>query len=130
MLPPVNMPFVMGNFPMQSPLHRAATSGNIPVKPRAASADSTPAPRGANVSQNPLAVSGGTMTKWIIYVTNDGGACTIEKGAIQVGQDAELIAKWRGGRLLGIQPNERKAESFRRLIELQAQLQGYPVLDS
>jgi hypothetical protein len=74
------------------------------------------------------------MTKWIVYATKpksqDGGTCSIEKSPLRPNESAERAAQWRGGRLLGVQPNERKAESFRRLIELQAQLQGYPVVDS
>src|SRR4051812_42270050 len=71
--------------------------------------------------------------KWIVYVT------VLERFGRQVQQirrapmleasDAALVAEQLGGRLLAVQRDVRKAESLRRLIELQASLAGDDVAE-
>ena len=73
------------------------------------------------------------MTKWIVYeVETKAGnpSFKIEACELKRGQNAQLAARWRGGRLLSIQSSQRKAESFCRLIELQAGLQGFDVTEA
>ena len=71
--------------------------------------------------------------KWIVYVT------VLERFGHQVQQirrapamdesDANLVAEQLGGRLLAVQRDVRKAESLRRLIELQSSLAGQDVAE-
>jgi hypothetical protein len=70
--------------------------------------------------------------KCIVYIVpppqNTRGDCSIERALIRNSDNPHLAAMWRGGSLLGVQPNQRKAERFRQLIELQTQLHGCSLL--
>ena|SRR5438309_1619493 len=71
--------------------------------------------------------------KWIVYVT------VLERFGRQVQQirrapmldasDGSLVAEQLGGRLLAVQCDVRKAESLRRLIELQSSLAEHDVAE-
>jgi hypothetical protein len=71
------------------------------------------------------------MTRWIIYSvrTTEKGVMTtsIEKAPIRPSDNPHIVCQWRGVTLLGVQYGERKAETFRRLVELQGALQAFDV---
>jgi hypothetical protein len=73
--------------------------------------------------------------KWIIYNAEIVNQVTrqavrqIRRAPVMNGDCVELAAERLGGTLLAVQTDVRKAESLRRLTELQAMLQGYDVAE-
>ena len=72
---------------------------------------------------------------WIIYNAVLKNRVTqqdvrqIRRAPVMEGDCPEMAAERLGGTLLAVQKDVRKAESLRRLTELQAMLQGYEVAE-
>jgi hypothetical protein len=73
--------------------------------------------------------------KWMVYSATIVNQITrqeaqqIRRAPVMDGDVAELAAERLGGELLGVQGDVRKAESMRRLTEMQAILAGYNVVE-